>query len=117
MEKGPSNIIGFDILLKAPGSDKTPHVDNIAQFKPPPENIAKCHRWLASRGVTCHATDFGLACSAPVGLFETLFSTKVECGTPAPGAPHWHCSSPPEAPREIEEYVDQISISVLPELY
>lgn len=117
MEKSPSNMVEFDILLKAPGSDKTPHVDNISQFKPPAENIAKCRRWLASRGVTCHSTDFGLACSAPAELFEALFSTKLERSSPAPGVPCWHCSSPLQAPPEIEEYVDQISIPAPPELY
>jgi hypothetical protein len=117
MDKNPSNTVGFDILLKAPASDRTPHIDNIAQFKPPPENIVRCRRWLASRGVTCHSTDFGLACSATTKLFEILFSTKVKRSKSAPGVPCWHCSSPPKAPREIEEYIDQISISVPPEFY
>ena len=117
MDEDHLNIIGFDILLKAPASGKTPHIDNIDQFKPPQENIVKCHRWLAAKGVTCHSTDFGLACKAPVALFETLFSTKVNRGNSAPGEPNWHCLSPPKAPREIEEYVDQISIPAPPEFY
>ncbi|MHC4558229.1 MAG: hypothetical protein ACYTFW_14085 [Planctomycetota bacterium] len=117
MEKRPSNIIEFDILLKAPGSDKTPHVDNIDQFKPLSENIVKCHRWLESKGVTCQSTDFGLVCSAPAELFEVLFSTKIKRTSSAPGVPCWHCSSAPEAPCEIKQYVDQISISASPELY
>jgi hypothetical protein len=116
-EKSPSDIVEFDILLKAPGSGKTPHVDNIDQFKPPAENIAKCRRWLASQGVTCHSTDFGLACSATAEVFEALFSTKLERISSAPGAPCWGCTSPPQAPDEIEDYVDQISIAAPPELY
>ena len=117
MDEDHLNIIGFDILLKAPGSGKTPHVGNIDQFKPPPENIVKCHRWLASKGVTCHSTDFGLACSVPAELFEKLFSTKVKRSKSASGAPSWSCSSPPKAPRDIEEFVDQISISAPPEFF
>ena len=117
MSEAHSNIIGFDILLKAPASGRTAHVENIDQFKPPPENIVKCQRWLAARGVTCHSTDFGLVCSAPAELFENLFSTKVKRSSNAPGVPIWHCLSPPKAPSEIEEYVDQISISAPPEFY
>jgi len=117
MDKDPSHIIGFDILLKAPGSGKTPHVGHIDQFKPPPENIVKCHRWLTSKGVTCHSTDFGLACSASAELFEKVFSTKVKRSKSASGVPSLSCSSPPKAPRDIEEYVDQISISAPPEFF
>ena len=117
MDKGPSNIVGFDILMRAPASGKTPNIDNIDQFKPPPENIVKCHRWLASRGVTCHPTDFGFACSAPVDIFETLFHTKVKRSKSAPGVPSWSCSPPPKAPHEIEEYVDQITIPAPPEFF
>jgi hypothetical protein len=117
MVKAHSNIIGFDILLKAPGSGKMPHVDNIDQFKPPPENIIKCHRWLASRGVKCHSTAFGLACKASAELFEILFSTKVKLSESESGAPCWHSLSLPKAPREIEQYIDQISITAPPEFY
>jgi hypothetical protein len=117
MGKSRSETVEVDILLKAPASGKTPSVQNIEQFKPPPEDIAKCLRWLASQGVTCHSTDFGLACSAPVETFEALFSTTLERTGAAPGKPCWACSSPPQAPREIERYVDQISISAPPELY
>ena len=117
MENKRSNIIQFDILLKPAGASKTPHVNNIDQFRPPAENIEICRRWLASKGVMCHSTDFGLACNAPVKLFETLFSTRVKRSKSGPAMPPWHCSSPPESPLEIEEYIDQISISAPPELY
>jgi len=117
MAEAHSNLIGFDILLKAPASGKTAHVGNIDKFKPPPENIVKCHRWLAAKGVTCHATDFGLACQAPAEQFESLFSTKVKRTSSTAGDPGWHCLSPPKAPPEIEAYVDQISIPAPPEFY
>jgi len=117
MENNLLNTIHFDILLRSAGSGKTPDVSNIDQFRPPPENIEKCRCWLASKRITCHSTDFGLACSASVELFETLFSTKVKRSGLGPGMPPWHCSSPPKGPREIEEYIDQISISAPPELY
>ena len=78
-------MVEFDILLKAPGSGKTPRVDNIDQFKPPAEDIAKCRRWLASQGVTCHSTDFGLACSATVEIFEALFFYQARTHQPCAG--------------------------------
>lgn len=117
MNEKQSNIVGFDILLRAPASGKTPSLENIDRFKPPPENIEKCHQWLASKGVTCHPTEFGLACSAPAEVFESLFNTKVKRGKSAPGVPPWHCSTPPKPPHEIEEYVDQISIPAPPKFY
>ena len=117
MKDKRSNIIQFDILLKPADSSEILQVNNIDQFRPPPENIEKCHRWLTSKGVTCYRTDFGLACSAPAELFESLFSTKVERSKLKIAAPPWHCSLPPKAPPEIGEYIDQISITVLPELY
>lgn len=110
-------MIQFDILLKPAGSFDKPHVNNIDLFRPLSENIEKCHRWLSSKGVTCHPTDFGLACSAPAELFESLFSTKVERSELKIVAPPWNCSPPPKAPLEIEEYIDQISIAAIPELY
>lgn len=117
MEKRDLNVINFDILLKPAGSNKIPLVDNIDQFRPPAENIEKCRRWLTSKGVTCHSTDFGLACSTPLETFEILFDTKVEHSRSGPGMPSWRCSSPPKAPPEIEEHIDQITISAPPELY
>lgn len=117
MEEKDLNIIHFDILLKPAGSNKTPVVDNIDQFRPHAEIIEKCRRWLTSKGITCHSTDFGLACSAPLKIFEILFNTKVEQSGSGPGMPPRRCSSPPKAPPEIEEHVDQITISAPPELY
>ncbi len=117
MEKSPSDIIEFDVLLKPAGSSNTPNIDNIEQFQPSSDDIEKCRRWFISKGVTSHATDFGLACSAPAKLFEDLFQTKVKQSTPAPGTPPWQCSSEPKAPFEIENYIDQISISAPPELF
>ena len=110
------NIIKFDILMKPAGSPSTPNVENIETFKPDAENIEKCRRWLASKDVTCYSTDFGLACTASVEVFELVFSTKVKPGGLGAGMPRWSCSPPPTSPCEIEEYIDQISITAPPEL-
>jgi hypothetical protein len=117
MVKSPSDIIEFDVLLKPAGSPKTANLDNIELFQPSPDDIERCLRWFISKGVTSHVTDFGLACSAPAKLFEELFQTKVKQSTVAPGTPPWQCSPEPKAPSEIENYIDQITISAPPELF
>jgi len=117
MGKSPSDIIEFDVLLKPAGSSKTAALDNIELFQPSADDIERCRRWFISKGVTSHATDFGLACSAPAKLFEELFQTKVKQGAAAPGMPSWQCSPEPKAPSEIKSYIDQITISVPPELF
>ncbi len=117
MKNNRSNMIQFDILLRSAASGEIPDISNIGQFRADLEDIEKCRRWLASKGITCYSTAFGLACSAPVALFETLFCTKVQHGDLTPGMPPGRCSSPPKAPPEIEKYVDQISISAQPEFF
>jgi hypothetical protein len=117
MVKSPSDIIEFDVLLKPSGSSETASLDNIELFQPCPDDIERCRRWFISKGVTSHATDFGLACSAPAKLFEKLFQTNVEQVTAAPGMPSWQCSPEPKAPSEIKNYIDQITISSRPELF
>jgi len=117
MEKNSSDIIEFDVLLKPAASSKTANLGNIEQFQPSPDDIEKCRRWFISKQVKAHATDFGLACSAPAKLFEELFRTKVKKSAPAPGTPAWKCSPEPKAPSEIENYIGQISISAPPELF
>ena len=73
-----SDWVQFDILLRAPGSGGSPSVETIQQFRPDPGVIEECRRHLALRGITCHATDFGLACGAPRALFEEVFSTHLK---------------------------------------
>ncbi|MHC4521053.1 MAG: hypothetical protein ACYTAS_20870 [Planctomycetota bacterium] len=117
MAKSPGQTVQFDILLKSPGSGRTPNVGNIDQFRAAPETIEKCQRWLASQGVDCYATDFGLACSAKKEVFETLFGTELRPSSKAPGIPPWQCALPPQPPPEIREYVDQVSMAAPPELF
>ena len=117
MKKSDPETISFDILLRARGADKIPDIKTIDEFKPSPEHIEMCRRWLDSKGITCHATEFGLACSAAASLFEKIFSTKVQRKRTAPGKPVWQCSPPPKAPPELDEYIDQISVTAPPELF
>ena len=115
MAQRPSQTVQFDILLKSAGSGQTPNLDNIDRFRVAPEEVEKCRRWLATRGVDCHATDSGLVCSTTVEIFETLFATKLQPGTKTPGTPPWRCAPPPQSPADIQEYVEQITIAAPPE--
>lgn len=117
MANGPSEHIEFDILIQASGSGGVPHVTTIESFQPASETIEKCHRWLAARGVTCHPTHFGLSCSAPRGLFESLFSTQLEPTEGGPGKPEWQSDKEPQPPSEIAKDIYQITISAPPELF
>lgn len=117
MTESSTQTVQFDVLLKSPGSGQTPNVANIDQFRVAPETIEKCRRWLASQGVDCGATDFGLACRADKAVFERLFGTELRPRTKAPGTPPWQCVSAPQAPPEIREYVEQVSIPAPPELF
>ena len=109
--------IEFDILIRPPASGKHPDVKNIEQFRPDPADIEKCRRWLVSKGVTCHPTDFGLACRTSRNGFESLFSTQVNRERPSPGNPMWTCQRDPQPPSEIAGCIEQITISVRPELF
>jgi hypothetical protein len=117
MAQSPSHKVQFDILLKSPGSGQRPNVGNIDQFRPAPETMETCRRWLVAQGIDCYATDFGLACSAEKGTFETLFGTELRPDAGVSGTPSWQCTSPPKPPDEIREYVEQISIAAPPELF
>jgi hypothetical protein len=118
MPGGGAEQVAFDVLLRAPASGRTPHVATIDQFRPDPENIEKCRRWLAGEGVTCYATDFGLACSAPCELFESLFGVSLKPVRPAsPGRPPFEIVGEIRSPAEVADMIDQVSISAPPEFF
>jgi hypothetical protein len=115
----PGERIEFDILLKGPESDVDAPVtvDTVAGRRPSVETIERCRRWLEGRGVTCHPSAFGLACSAPKQLFESLFDVDLATTGAAPGTPPYRMSRPARPPDPIAELVDQITISAPPELF
>jgi hypothetical protein len=117
MSNTDSGRIDFEILLRSPGSKRTPHVDTIDQFRPDVEAVEYCRRWLSDKGVTCYPTEFGLVCSASKELFESLFSTKIEPVRQMPGKPPWRFLSGPKPPSEIAHYIEQIEIPAPPELF
>jgi len=117
METNEAPLVPFDILLRSAGAGKLPTAQNIDQFKPPAGDIEKCRRWLIAKGVTCHPTEFGLACEATPALFGLLFSTEVEYDESTGDLIRWRCSRPPRPPQELESYIQQITITAPPEFF
>lgn len=119
MHQLPVESVAFDLLLKGPAaaSGRQPSVGEIEQFKPPPEAVERCRRWLAARAVTCHATDFGLACTAAPGRFTELFGVALEPAAAGPGLPALRMAGEPRPPEPIADLVDQVTLSAAPELF
>lgn len=113
-EEMPAN---FDVLLRSGASGQVPHLQTIEQFEPPPEAIEKCRRWFAARGVKCHATQFGLACSASEDRFASLFQVKVSRLAKGPGGPAHEVHGTIRVPPEIADLVEQITVSGPPEFF
>jgi len=113
----PLRVVNFEVLLRSAGTGRSPTTENIAQFRPDPEALDRCRRWLCDRGVRVHATDFGLACSAPKVVFQSLFGTKLVRADPEPNRPAWRAVSSIQAPPEIASLVEEITIQQAPELF
>jgi hypothetical protein len=117
MATNKTDIIEFNILVGAEGAGTKPDLSNLDRFRPDPADIERCRRWLAGNGVTCYTTEFGLACSAPCNLFESLFSTEVRRSKRVPGKPPWKMLTKPVPPPEIADYIEDVTISAPPELF
>lgn len=117
MEQKNFDNIEFDILVRAEASGEIPNIKNIDRFRPDPEDVEYCRRWLYSNGVTCYITEFGLVCNASRQLFESLFSTQVKPSKQRSGKPPWQLLNDPVPPPEIADYIEDVTVSVPPELF
>jgi hypothetical protein len=111
------NQINFDILIRSSASGGEPHLTTIDRYRPKAEDIEECRRQLAAKGVQCHTTNFGLACTVPLEMFESLFSTQLEANEPRPGVPPWRCLTDPQPPLEIAHLIEQITIPAPPDFF
>ncbi len=108
------DIVSFDVLLRGRGGDVPPSAATIEQLRAPPEHIERCNRWLSAQGITCHTTDFGLACESPVELFERVFGVSLERRATGGGRPSFQLTQDPQVPEEIAPLVDQITLAPPP---
>lgn len=110
-----SDTIAFDVLLRGATDDLSVAPANIDSLKPSPDAIERCFRLLTGRGITCHRTDFGLACESTIDLFETVFQVRVDADSSGPNAPvTYHLRGEPRPPSEIGSLILQVTISQLP---
>lgn len=116
-ETSEFDTININIILKSGSPEKDIHVKTIKSFIPDSGDIEHCRRYLISRGVSCHPTSFGLACSAPKETIEKVFKTKFKADEHDSTGSIIDFLSKPEIPAEIVEYVDQITIEIPPELF
>jgi hypothetical protein len=110
-------LVNFDVLLRSKGTGHVPTTENIANFRPEPEAVHKCSRWLRARGVKVHPTTFSLACSAPVAVFESLFEVKLAAIAPVPGRPPWRVDGVIRVPKEIAAFIEDVVLTPNPELF
>lgn len=115
MSKKSSSIIAFDILLRGETDDVEVAAANVDKLRPPPESIERCFRWLSNEGVSCHKTEFGVACEATVEHFETLFGTRII--KEQSGAPNFDLEVEPQAPADIADLVSQITVARPPTFF
>jgi hypothetical protein len=113
----PNATVPFEVVLRTPGSGHIPTVHSIDQFRPDPENLELVRRWFHVRGAVCHATSFGLACSAAQAVFEGLFGVKVRQVEMALGGTAWEVDGAIRVPLEIASVVEDITLSRTPEFF
>jgi hypothetical protein len=113
----PDALVSFEVVLRTPGSGRIPTVQNLDQFRPDPEKLEFVRRWLHARGVVAHTTGFGLACSAPATVFESLFGAQLRPAEEVAGAAAWQLDGPIRLPAEIAGLVEEVVLSRTPELF
>ncbi len=113
-----SSTISFDVLVRGETADVPVTPANLDKVRPPPEAVERCFRYLTQQGITCHRTNFGLACEARVELFESLFEVRVTKQQASPAAaPIFQMQDKPRPPREIENLISQVTVAPPPSFF
>ena len=113
-----SETLAFDVLLRGATDDVSVASADIDALKPPPEAIERCFRWLTAQGITCHRTDFGLACESGIDLFQTVFQVEVDSEEPGADVPAtYRLRGELRVPTEIEPFVLQVTIAQPPTFF
>lgn len=112
-------IVNFDILLRSQASTAgaAANVSTIDDFRSSPNALEECRRWLTRKGITCHSTGFGLACSAPEAVFYSLFSKRCNTKTQPDDPEKDKSIGQFEPPKAIAHLIDQITLSQKPDFY
>lgn len=76
--------------------------------RPAPGVVEKLRRQLAGRGVVCHATPFGLVCTAGREAMGRIFGPSAETAGPGATLP---------VPTDLADVIEQVTVPVMPELF
>jgi hypothetical protein len=93
--------VSFEVLFKTAGSGTLPTAATRENFRPAPDAVQAALSWLRSEGISCHATGFSLACSAPAGRFAALFGDAHR----------------PRVPPALATWVESIIVPPAPEFF
>ncbi len=92
-------------------------MQTIDEFRPTPDAIEECRRWLTDNGVICHPTGFGLACSTPEETFNSLFPRRRNSDAVAESGQGDETIEEFNPPEAIAHHVDQITLSREPDFF
>jgi len=115
--KENEDTIQFDVLIKGQAENQTPSLKNIEHFKPAPDDIEKCRRWFEKNAIILYPTGFGLSGRTTKKHFESTFNVRLIQSRTRSRGPAFEMSSDPHLPDEIAAMIDQITLSVTPELF
>ena len=96
-----SDLVELELLVKAAAAPEVVTAENVADARPRAEDVEECRRWLAARGLECHATGFGVLCRGAAEAVEAVFGDLEQ----------------PVAPQEIANLVEQVTRPKRPELF
>ena len=109
--------VRFDVRLKSSASGKDPTLDNIEEFFPESEHIEICRLWFKQQGVAVYATDFGLSGETSQAIFEKIFKVKLIPSKSGGEGNGWIVEGTLQVHPSIADYIDQVTLTVLPELF
>ncbi len=109
--------VQFEVLIHARDSGQVPSVATIDSFKPDPADLIHAKRWFTEQGITAHQTDFGLVCSAPKNIFESIFDVTLTENENQSSQVAFNIVGQISAPSELKDIIEQVTLSVQPEYY
>lgn len=109
--------VAFEVLLRSNGAGRTPTSRNLDQFRADSEVAERVRRWLHARGVTAHSTEFTVACTAPRKIFESLFGVRLRPRKEITKLGCWAVQGEIRIPEEIADLVEDVTLSVMPEIF
>ena len=109
--------VEIEVLLKPAGAGFVDRVGGAATRRPDPGDVERCRRWFANRGLSAHATDFGVVCSGPKAAIEEIFGVKLLAADAGFGMPPFIAEPALAPPAELAELIEAVTIPGRPEFF